>query len=94
MIEHTSKKLWTRRFVYSRGDRDRKRSDKPVPGQEERILDMQTTSYCSACWYTQDLKAAFPRKHMQHIVLAHEYLPLAQIDGTGRLNIEVDHLYE
>ena len=35
-----------------------------------------------------------PAKHMQHIGLAHEYLPLAQIDGTGRLNIEVDHLYE
>lgn len=94
MIEHTSKKLWTRRFVYSRGDRDRKRSDKPVPGQEERILDTQTTPYGRACWYVQDLKAALLRKHMQHIVLAHEYVPLAQIDGRGCLNVEVDHLYE
>ena len=58
------------------------------------MLGTQTTSYCNACWYAQDLKAAPLRKHMQHTGLAHEYLPLAQIGGTGRLNIEVDHLYE
>ena len=27
-------------------------------------------------------------RHMRHIVLAHAYMALAQIDKTGRLNIE------
>jgi hypothetical protein len=92
MVKHTSKKLWKRRFVYF--GRDRKRGDEPIPRYKERILNAQTTPDGSECWYAQDLNPALPRKHTHHIALTHEYVALAQIGGTGRLNIEVDRLHK
>jgi hypothetical protein len=87
----TCNKLWKRRFIYF--GRDTERGGKPVPRYKEWILYAPTAPYDGLRRYTQDLDAALSRKHMHHIQLAHERVPLVHVDVADRPEMNVNRLH-
>jgi hypothetical protein len=44
--------------------------------------------------YPEHLRAAAPRKHVQRVGLAHEYMPLVYVDVTDGLDVDIDRLHQ